>query len=74
MRAVPVSLIYQVQVGPGEHLKLPDELVESVGEGVWTVTVQPCPPAELRPLRDHSSFLEGYAPEDEGLYDELAAG
>lgn len=25
-------------------------------------------------LRDHSAFLNGYAPQDEGLYDDAAAG
>jgi hypothetical protein len=25
-------------------------------------------------LRDHSAFLNSYAPEDEGLYDDAAAG
>ena len=28
-----------------------------------------CPPA-----RDHSAFLTSYAPQDEGLYDDTAAG
>jgi hypothetical protein len=26
-----------------------------------------------QPLRDHSAFLNSYAPEDEGLYDNVAA-
>jgi predicted DNA-binding antitoxin AbrB/MazE fold protein len=25
-------------------------------------------------VRDHSAFLNGYAPEDEGLYDDYSAG
>jgi hypothetical protein len=26
------------------------------------------------PIRDHSAFLSSYSPEDEGLYDDAAAG
>ena len=72
-KAIPVSLTYQVEVGPGEHLELPEELVQSVGEGVWLVTVRPCEPAEPGAIRDHSSFLRGYMAEDEGLYDDPQA-
>ena len=28
---------------------------------------------QAQPLRDHGAFLNSYAPEDEGLYDDVAA-
>ena len=29
---------------------------------------------ELKQIRDHQAFLNGYAPEDEGLYDDYSIG
>lgn len=72
-KSIPVSLTYQIEVGPGEHLELPDELIQSVGEGVWLITIRPCGSAEPEAIRDHTSFLSGYVAEDEGLYDDPEA-
>ncbi|MCI0377349.1 MAG: hypothetical protein L0215_07075 [Gemmataceae bacterium] len=57
-----------VELAPGEQLRLPLELVSKVGPGRWVVTVRPEPAGAVR---RHDAFLSGYAPEDEGLYDDL---
>ena len=59
-----VGLTYEIELEPGEKLRLPDSLVSSIGPGRWLVSIQPLPL-----VRNHSAFLNGYAPEDEGLYD-----
>jgi hypothetical protein len=59
----------EIELRPGEKLVLPPTLTESVGVGRWIITVQPADEAE-RPIRSHSAFLNGYAVEDEGLYDD----
>jgi hypothetical protein len=63
-------LTYEIELQPGEKLTLPPALVNSVGPGRWLITVQPAGPA----VRNHAAFLNGYAPEDEGLYDAPPAG
>ncbi len=56
----------EIEISPGKQLILPDELIASIGPGRWRVTIEPLRPA---PVRSHAAFLNGYAPEDEGLYD-----
>lgn len=56
-----------VELQPGERLTLPPELLERVGPGRWMVSVRPL----TEPVRRHDAFLNGYAPEDEGLYDDV---
>jgi hypothetical protein len=70
MQHQPLELTYQVDLGPGEKLALPDSLLNSVGPGRWIITVQSLPPGS--PVRNHAAFLRSYAPEDEGLYDACA--
>ncbi len=68
MKDQPIRLSYEVELAPSEKLKLPSALVDSVGAGRWIVTVQP---SRRSPgVRRHGAFLNGYAPEDEGLYDD----
>jgi hypothetical protein len=70
----PSELSCEVELRPGEKLSLPPALVERVGPGHWLVTVAPAPPSPTPAVRrDHSAFLHGYAPEDEGLYDDYPA-
>jgi hypothetical protein len=64
-----ILLSYEVEVQPGEKLALPPALANSVGPGRWVITVRPACVASV--VRRHSAFLNGYAPEDEGLYDDL---
>jgi hypothetical protein len=67
MRDRLLRLTYEIELQPGESLRLPEALVASIGPGRWRLTMQPVRP---RPVRSHAAFLNSYAQEDEGLYDE----
>jgi hypothetical protein len=68
-----IQLDYEVELAPGEKLSLPASIVDKVGPGRWLVTVRPSSnEAQSSVVRRHDGFLRGYAPEDEGLYDDLA--
>ncbi|HBI45123.1 MAG TPA: hypothetical protein DDY78_20035 [Planctomycetales bacterium] len=58
----------EVDLRPGEKLKLPQALVDSVGPGRWRIIAAPAEGAGAA-VRRHDAFLAGYAVEDEGLYD-----
>lgn len=65
--------ICTVELKPGEKLVLPASLADVVGPGRWVVSVRPYDAsAETGAARRHDAFLNGYAPQDEGLYDDLA--
>lgn len=59
-----INLTYDVELQAGEQLRLPEALVARVGPGRWRIYIQPLP------VRDHQTFLNSYAPEGEGLYDD----
>ena len=61
-----VNLTYEIELEPGEKLTLPESLITHVNAGRWLITIQPLPAL----IRSHSAFLNSYAPEDEGLYDD----
>jgi hypothetical protein len=67
-----LQLSYEIELQPGEKLTLPPTLVESVGAGRWLLTIRPLS-APAHAVRSHDAFLRGYAPEDEGLYDDYPA-
>jgi hypothetical protein len=69
MQASDPILFVDVELQPGEKLTLPESMAKIVGPGSWRILVQPIE----EPVRDHSAFLSGYAPEDEGLYDDYPA-
>jgi hypothetical protein len=75
MKSALTDLTYEIELQPGERLTLPESLVNTVGPGRWVVTIRPLPftPAPVS-IRDHSAFLNSYAPEDEGLYDDYPTG
>jgi len=66
-----IKLTYEIELQTGEKLTLPNSLVESIGAGRWVITIEPSI-EEKTPVvtRRHDAFLKGYAPEDEGLYDD----
>ena len=66
-----VRLTYEIELQPGEQLRLPEALVAGVGPGRWRLTIQP---VRRAPVRSHSAFLNSYDAEDEGLYDAYPAG
>lgn len=73
MQANPVNLTYEIELSPGEKLSLPQALIDSIGPGRWLVTIRPTMTTVVaQPIRDHRAFLNSYAPEDEGLYDDTA--
>jgi len=69
------EITFDVQLQPGESLSLPKEMADVVGPGHWIVSIRPAKSGSSRSAtRDHTAFLNGYAPEDEGLYDDYSAG
>lgn len=64
-----VNLTYEIEVQPGEKLTIPESIINSIGVGHWIITIQPKTATPTIP-RSHDAFLNGYAPEDEGLYDD----
>jgi hypothetical protein len=74
MQASPGPISVTIEVAPGQKLCLPSSIVDSIGPGHWVVTISPVGDEELnRRVRGHTAFLNSYAPEDEGLYDDYAA-
>ena len=51
---------YEIELEPDERLTLPESLIAHLGAGRWLITI----------FRSHSAFLNSYAPQDEGLYDD----
>jgi hypothetical protein len=83
MNTQVVSLSCEVELLSGETLTLPDEIINRIGVGRWLISIAPAPLATpigtgstgpLEPVRQHDAFLNGYVPEDEGLYDDYLAG
>ncbi|ALF54649.1 hypothetical protein ACX27_20320 [Nostoc piscinale CENA21] len=64
-----IKLIYEIELQPGEKLNLPESVLENVAAGRWVITIQQkAEPPES--ILSHDAFLNGYAPEEEGLYDD----
>ena len=75
MKSYLTQLTYEIELQPGEKLALPESLVNTVSEGRWQITIQPLPTnGNSISIRDHSAFLNSYAPSDEGLYDDYPIG
>jgi hypothetical protein len=71
MQSNLVSLTYEIEIRPGDKLELPEALVKGVGPGRWVLNVRPAGRAGLRrKYLGQNGFLNSYAPEDEGLYDD----
>ncbi|MEH2204682.1 MAG: hypothetical protein V7K53_11460 [Nostoc sp.] len=62
------TLTYEIELKPGEKLNLPESILENITTGRWVITIQQ-KAEETESTRSHDAFLNGYAPEDEGLYD-----
>jgi hypothetical protein len=73
MNAKLVNLTYEVELQAGEILTLPISLTKNIGAGRWLVTIAPATEGTSDYPRSHDAFLNGYAPEDEGLYDDHSA-
>ncbi|MFB2834673.1 hypothetical protein [Floridanema evergladense] len=71
MKSKLINLTYEIEVQPGDKITLPDSLTESLSPGRWLITIQPITKDETPVIvRSNNAFLNGYAPEDEGLYDD----
>jgi hypothetical protein len=69
MKTSIINITYEIELRPGEKLTLPSSLVDKIGAGNWVITIQP-KSTEPDIIRNHNAFLNGYSPEDEGLYDD----
>ena len=58
-------LSFEVELSEGEKLDIPESINQQLGEGKWLVKIE-----SSNSIRSHKAFLKGYAPEDEGLYDD----
>ena len=75
MQSTLMNVTYEVELEPGEQFTLPLTLINSIGAGRWVITIRPYAPTfSLAMIRNHGAFLNSYAPEDEGLYDDYQAG
>jgi|GEM_PF-570287 len=72
MHKLPKVVVCEVEVEPGQRIALPDEVVDQIGPGRWRIVVAPAN-ASGGWARAHSAFLDSFAPEDEGLYRDLAS-
>jgi hypothetical protein len=71
MQTKLVSLTYEIELQTGEKITLPDAIANTIQEGRWLITITPLTSDSLQNhARSHNAFLNGYAPEDEGLYDD----
>ncbi|AVH66814.1 hypothetical protein [Nostoc sp. 'Peltigera membranacea cyanobiont' N6] len=62
------TLTYEIELKPGEKLNIPESILENITTGHWVITIQQ-KAEETKKALSHDAFLNGYAPEDEGLYD-----
>lgn len=75
MKSQPVKLTYRIQVNEDESFSLPESVLNSIGSGDWLVTFEQIDSdTNSNPIRDHTAFLNGYDPMDEGLYDDYPIG
>ena len=74
MQQPTAPLCVDIELAPGEKLTLPSSIVDNIGPGHWLITISPVGPGyENEVFRDHSAFLNGYEPDDEGLYDDFTS-
>lgn len=70
MESELINLSYEIELKPGEKLTLPESLINSLGAGRWLITIVQQHTTASGITQTHDAFLKGYAPEDEGLYDD----
>ena len=73
MKSSLINLTYEIEIQSGETLTLPQSLIDQVGEGNWIISIKP-KSSQTEEIRIHNAFLNGYAEEDEGLYDDYPIG
>ncbi|BAZ15513.1 hypothetical protein NIES4071_73850 [Calothrix sp. NIES-4071] len=63
-----IDLTYETELKPGEKLTLPESVTNNLSPGHWVITIRRQPSTEI--TKTYDAFLNSYAPEDEGLYDD----
>jgi len=75
MQSHLTEITYNVELQAGEELSLPQDVAAILGPGHWLVTIKPADSSsDGGSVRDHVAFLNSFAPEDEGLYDDYSTG
>ena len=65
------ELKFEIEIQPSAELVFPKDLTKMVGPGRWLVSITSANQTRSSPpLRDHAGFLDSYAIDDEGLYDD----
>ena len=72
LEAVPGSLIQISIQEPSDELQAWRELAKRNALNAYADQDMIYDSLEQTPARDHSAFLNGYSPEDEGLYDDYS--
>lgn len=68
------EITFDVQLQPGEALSFPPGVPQIVGPGHWLVSIRPADSGSASgPVRSHDAFMNSYAPEDDGLYDDYSS-
>jgi hypothetical protein len=69
MKATTQAATVEIEIGPGECLRLPDDLARQFSEGTWILSIR-AKGLDAEHFRVHEGFFAGYSDEDEGLYDD----
>lgn len=72
MASALVNLTYEVELKKGEVFSFPEEAAKQLKPGKWLISIRPAQKelASSVQTRQHRAFLNSYADEDEGLYDD----
>jgi hypothetical protein len=71
MQSTLINLTYEIELKKGEKFSLPEEATKQIKPGKWLISIRPADTdvSEMK-VRGHGAFLNSYAPEDEGIYDD----
>jgi len=72
MQSSLINLTYEIELIDGEVFLFPEDAVKRLSPGKWWINIRPVPAQNNigNQIRGHGAFLNSYAAEDEGLYDD----
>jgi len=70
MQSTLVNLTYEIELKKGEEFSLPKDAKRQIKPGKWLISISPATEPRAVQVRGHWAFLNSYAEEDEGLYDD----
>jgi len=72
MQSSLINLTYEIELKDGEIFLFPEDAVKRLSPGKWWISIRPVPAQNNNgnQIRGHGGFLNSYAAEDEGLYDD----